>query len=97
MKASLDDPRFPYITYRRSGSGFVAPVLRGTGIHVETIVVAHHTFGETAEVLAEDYEVPVEVVKDALAFYESHRAEIDNLIRIDRELQEHHDQTQVAP
>ncbi len=96
LKTSLDDPRFPAITYRRSGTGRVAPVLRGTGIHVETIAVAVHTFGETAESLAADYSVPVEAVNEALAFYEAHRTEIDDLISIDRELQARHDQTQAA-
>jgi uncharacterized protein (DUF433 family) len=96
LKKGMDDPRFPHITYRRGSSGIVAPVLRGTGIHVETIVVAHHKFGETAQALAADYEVLLEAVLDALAFYEAHRPEIDTLIRIDRELQERHDKAEIA-
>ena len=36
----LDDPNFPAITYRRGASGSLSPVLRGTGIRVQTIAIA---------------------------------------------------------
>jgi uncharacterized protein (DUF433 family) len=39
LHPQLDDPDFPGITYRRGVSGWVTPVLRGTGIRVQTIVV----------------------------------------------------------
>ena len=35
-----DDPAFPQITYRQGSSGESQPVLRGTGIRVQTIVFA---------------------------------------------------------
>src|SRR5919206_4035103 len=36
----LDDSNFPNVTYRRGASGALSPVLRGTGIRVQTIVIA---------------------------------------------------------
>ncbi|MCL5123454.1 MAG: hypothetical protein M1511_02935 [Deltaproteobacteria bacterium] len=42
LKASQNDPRFPYITYRRGSSGIPTPIIRGTGIRVQTFVVAHY-------------------------------------------------------
>lgn len=36
----LDDPNFPGITLRRGASGSLVPVLRGTGIRVQTLVIA---------------------------------------------------------
>jgi uncharacterized protein (DUF433 family) len=71
----LDDPNFPNITYRRGASGSVSPVLRGTGIRVQTIALARqdHTPAE----IAEDYDLPLRQVQEALGFYDAHRVEID--------------------
>ena len=96
LKAGLDDPRFPHVTYRRGSSGIPTPVIRGTGIRVETIVVAHHQLGETIEALAEDYDLSVESVSDALAFYAAHQAELDILIRIEAEIADRHVQAEAA-
>ena len=37
LKQQLDDPAFPRVTYRRGASGQPVPVLRGTGIRVQTV------------------------------------------------------------
>ena len=39
LRQTVDDPNFPGITYRRGASGWVTPVIRGTGIRVQTIAV----------------------------------------------------------
>lgn len=96
LKSSLDDPRFPHITYRRGASGIPTPVLRGTGIRVETVAIAYHKWGEAIGALAENYDQPVEVIQDALAFYEAHREEIDNLIRMEKEIEARHGKTEAA-
>jgi len=96
LKSSLDDPRFPHITHRRGASGIPTPVLRGTGIRVETVAIAYHKWGEAIEALAENYDQPVEVIQDALAFYEAHREEIDNLIRMEKEIEARHGKTEAA-
>lgn len=96
LKSSLDDPRFPYVTYRRGASGVPTPVIRGTGVRVETIAVSHHRWGELVVSLADDYDLPVEAVTDALAFYEAHRDEIDTLIRINQEIEARHGKSQAS-
>ena len=45
LSQHLDDPTFPHITYRRGGSGQPVAVLRGTGLRVQTVVVATQTWG----------------------------------------------------
>ena len=90
LKAGLDDPRFPNITYRRGASGIPVPILRGTGIRVQTIGVAHHRWDESAEKIAEEYDLPELVVSEALEFYKAHREEIDLHIRLDVELEKQH-------
>jgi len=53
---------------------------------VETLVIAHHVHGESVEILADNYDLPVEMVQESLDYYEAHRAEIDNLIRIEDDI-----------
>jgi uncharacterized protein (DUF433 family) len=80
----LDDPNFPNITYRRGASGAISPVLRGTGIRVQTIALASQN--NTPAELAEDYDLPLKQVQEALGFYEAHRAEIDANIQAEAAL-----------
>jgi len=81
----LDDPDFPAVTYRRGASGSLAPVLRGTGIRVQTIVIASQN--NTAAEIAEDYDLAQAQVQEALGFYEVHRAEIDAHIQAEAALE----------
>ncbi len=73
----LDDPTFPHVTYRRGASGQLAPILRGTGLRVQTLVVAAREWGMSTARLASEYDLPESRVKEALAFYDAHRQEID--------------------
>jgi uncharacterized protein (DUF433 family) len=77
LKQQLDDPTFPHITYRRTVSGPPVAVVRGTGIRVQTLVVATQVWGLTPLQVAAEYDVPVAEVQEALAFYAAHRHEID--------------------
>jgi uncharacterized protein (DUF433 family) len=86
LKQSLDDPAFPRISYRRGASGSPAPVLRGTGIRVQTIVVAHRQWGLSERRTAEEYGLSAGQVKEALSFYEKHREEIDAAIAAEETL-----------
>jgi uncharacterized protein (DUF433 family) len=81
----LDDPNFPNITYRRGASGSVSPVLRGTGIRVQTIALAGQD--HTSVEIAEDYDLPLKQVQEALSFYDAHRAEIDAHIQAEAALE----------
>ncbi len=76
LRQQLDDPKFPGITYRRGASGWVTPVIRGTGIRVQTVAVDIQQ-GMTIKEIAAEYELDVERVREAFAFYEAHRPEID--------------------
>ena len=87
LRASLDDPEHPLITYRRGGSGIPTPVLRGTGVRVETIVVAHQLWGQSVAELAGEYDIPAESVQAALDYHQAHPEEIEALIRIEQEIE----------
>lgn len=78
LKQALDDPRFPHVTYRRGASGWPVPVLRGTGIRAQTIVVAAHRWHMSTAEIAQEHGLTEQPVKDALAFYEAHSGEIDS-------------------
>jgi uncharacterized protein (DUF433 family) len=80
LRRSLDDPAFPGITYRVGASRQPTPVIRGTGIRVQTIVIATHAWGRSVAELADDYGLRERQVTECLAFYEAHRAEIDTAI-----------------
>ena len=81
----LDDPNFPNVTYRRGASGTPTPVLRGTGIRIQTIVIASED--RSSAEIAEDYDLTKAQVEEALSFYEAHRAEIDAFIQADAALE----------
>ena len=90
LRTCIDDSAFPLVAYRRGASGVPTPVVRGAGIRVETIVVAHQCWGQTAAELAQEYGIPLEAVEAALAYYQAHQAEIDALIRIEQEIEARH-------
>ena len=87
LRQSLDDPKFPAITYRRGASGWVAPVIRGTGIRVQTIA-RHLSLGLTPEEIAADYEMDVSVIQEAQSFYTAHAPEIDASLRAETKMEE---------
>lgn len=82
----MDDPEFPQITYRLGASGVPVPVLRGTGIRVQTIVIASQNWGMTPEEIAENYELSLRQIEEALAFFEEHRQEIEGHIAHEEQL-----------
>jgi uncharacterized protein (DUF433 family) len=90
LRQMLDDPEFPQITYRRGAFGIPTPVLRGMGIRVQAIVVAHERWEESVADIAEDYGLQESQVEEALAFYAAHRAEIDQALEAERALEAEH-------
>ena len=83
LSQRLDDPAFPHITYRRGASGQPTAVVRGTGIRVQTLVVAAQTWGLTPAQLAGEYDLPVSQIEEALAFSAAHQSEIDAALAAD--------------
>jgi uncharacterized protein (DUF433 family) len=88
LNQQLDNPAFPRVTYRRGASGQPVPVLRGTGIRVQTVVVAAQQWGLSPNQIAAEYDLTKAQVKDALAFYEAHRQEIETGIAAEQALEE---------
>jgi uncharacterized protein (DUF433 family) len=86
LDRQLDDPEYPQITYRRGASGIPTPVLRGTGIRVQTIAVANTYWEMSAEAIAEDYDLSLKQVEEALAFFAAHRPEIEAHIAYEERL-----------
>jgi len=87
LKSSQDDPSFPGITYRRGASGVPVPILRGTGIRVQTIVILNREWKEMPGEIAAQYDLSEGLVKEALRFYQAHQVEIDLLIQSDSMLE----------
>ena len=90
LNQMLDDLGFPQITYRRGAAGTPTPVLRGTGIRVQTIVGAVRYWELSLEEIASDYDLTKAQVQEALDFYEAHRAEIDAAIAAEENLEPDH-------
>jgi uncharacterized protein (DUF433 family) len=88
LNQGLDDPAFPHVTYRRGASGQPNPVLRGTRVRVQTLVVAAREWGLSPAQIATEYDLTEAQVKDALAFYEAHRQEIEASIAAEQALEE---------
>jgi uncharacterized protein (DUF433 family) len=85
LQQQLDDPQFPHITYRRGAAGIPTPVVRGTGIRVQAIVLAHEQWQLSAAEIAAEYGLSPRQVEEALAFYSAHRLEIEvHMAREDR-------------
>lgn len=89
MRQQLDDPQFPLITYRRGGSGIPRPVIRGTAIHVQTLV-QWIKFGETPQEVAKDYDLDIKQIQEAQAFYKVHKKEIDKHIKDEEDMEKQH-------
>ena len=88
LNQQLDDPTFPHVTYRRGASGQPVPVLRGTGLRVQTLVVAAQEWQLSPAQIAAEYDVTEAQVKDALVFYEAHNQEIEASIAAEQALEE---------
>lgn len=77
LRRGIDDPRFPGITYRRGSSGWPQPVVRGSGLRVQTVAIAAEQWGMTPAEIASEYGISEAQVREALAFFEAHRQEIE--------------------
>ena len=67
------------------------PALRGTGIRVPTIVIANQKWNESPSEIADQYDLPVGQIKEALAFYQAHQTEVALLIQSDSTLEQSRD------
>lgn len=90
LSQQLDDPAFVHVTYRRGATGRPTPVIRGTGIRVQTLVVANQQWGLSPAQIATEYGISKAQVKEALAFYAAHNEEIDSAIGAEEALDQAH-------
>jgi uncharacterized protein (DUF433 family) len=90
LSQRLDDPAYPRVTYRRGAAGEPVPILRGTGIRVQTLALAARQWGMTPAQIAAEYGLTQAQANEALAFYEAHRAEIDAAIAAEQAMEETH-------
>jgi uncharacterized protein (DUF433 family) len=72
-----DDRAFPEITYVRGASGQLIPVLCGTRLRVQTVVIAAQKWGLSPKEIAAEYDISEAQVNEVLAFYGVHSQEID--------------------
>lgn len=86
LNQQLDDPNFPQITYRRGASGIPTPIIRGTGIRVQAVAIAHEQWQMDAAAIANEYALSVKRIEEALAFWSAHRAEIEMHIAYEERL-----------
>jgi len=86
LNQNLDDEAFPQITYRRGAANIPRPILRGTGIHVQAVAVAHEHWQMSKEEIAEEYGLSLRQVEEALSFFEVHRVEIETHMAADSQL-----------
>ncbi|MEG4391078.1 DUF433 domain-containing protein [Microcoleus sp. BROC3] len=72
-----DDRVFAEITYVRGPNGELVPVLCGTRLRVQTVVIAAQKWGFSPNQIAAEYDLSEAQVNDVLAFYAAHSQEID--------------------
>jgi len=87
LKENLNDPDFPNITYRRGAASIPTPVIRGTGIRIQTLVIAKGQWEMDEEQIASEYELDLDSVRQALDFYQKHQEEIDRQIAAEKSLE----------
>lgn len=58
------------------------PIVVGTRVPVRSIVVGSRRYAGDLARVCQAYRIDLEAVQDALAFYATHRREIDDLIRL---------------
>ncbi|WP_293335966.1 DUF433 domain-containing protein [Microcoleus sp. CAWBG58] len=77
LKQRNDDRAFPEITYVHGASGELVPVLGGTRLRVQTVVIAAEKWGLSPKEIATEYDISEAQVNEVLAFYGVHHQEID--------------------
>ncbi len=90
LKQRNDDRTFPEITYVRGASGELVPVLRGTWLRVQTVVIAAPKWGFSPNLIVAEYDLSEAQVKDVLAFYAVHFQEIDASIAAEQIIEATH-------
>jgi uncharacterized protein (DUF433 family) len=84
------DLAFPEIAMRLGTSGVLTPIIKGTNIRVQTIAIGHTQWQQSPSKIATEYDLTETQVQNALAYYETHRTEIDAAIAAEQALEPAH-------
>lgn len=87
LDQALDDPAHPHVSYRLGAAGAPVPVVRGTGVRVQTLAVAARDWGWEPACIQREFDLSQDQVADALAFAAAHRGEIDSAIAAEASLE----------
>jgi uncharacterized protein (DUF433 family) len=87
LKQQVDLQTLPEIAMRQGASRVPTPIIKGTNIRVQTIVIAHTRWQQSPSKIATEYDLTETQVQNALAFYEAHRTEIDATIAAEQALE----------
>jgi uncharacterized protein (DUF433 family) len=87
LSQSNTNSESPFISYKRGASGKLTPMINNTGIRVQTLVIAHYNWNLSSAEIAQEYNLTEALVKEALAFYQIHREEIDQMIASEQGLE----------
>lgn len=87
LNQQLTDESSPYIIYKQGASGKFTPVIKNSGVRVQAVVIAHHTWNLSIAEIASEYDLTEDLVKEALAFYQTHKAEIERAIAAEQGLE----------
>jgi uncharacterized protein (DUF433 family) len=90
LKGQRNEPTFAHVTYRNSASGQLIPILRGTNLRVQTVVIAAQQWGLSSNQIAAEYDLNAEQIDEALVFYHAHREEIDHAIAAEQAIEAAH-------
>ena len=77
---------FPLIAHRQGASGQIFPVVKGTGVRVQTLAIAAHKWGMGVAQIADEYDLSEEQVTEALRFYAVNKEQVDLAIACEQEL-----------
>ncbi|MBW4669758.1 MAG: DUF433 domain-containing protein [Cyanomargarita calcarea GSE-NOS-MK-12-04C] len=86
-KVSTLKASFPQIAYRQGANGQLVPVIKGTGIRVQTVAIASQKWGMSPNQIANEYELTEAQVREALSFYAVNKGQIDAAIASEQSLE----------
>jgi len=81
---------FSAIAYRQGASGELFPVIKGTGVRIQTLAIAAHKWAMSAAQIADEYDLSKEQVIESLKFYELNKEQINLAIASEQKLEEIH-------
>lgn len=85
-----NDPNFPNIIYQKGVSGQYFPILKNSGIRVQTIVIASEKWGLSIAEIAQEYDLTTQQIEEAIGFYQTHQEELNQNIAGEQSLEKYH-------